>query len=368
MQWGVERRGAAGPPEDPPPPGARPWTLAAVYVGAVVGAGFGSGREILHFFASHGAEGLWGCALAGLLFAALGRHVAATCVRHGIRDHRGLYARVLPPAAVAPLDHLTSLFLWLGLAAVLAGAGALARQQFGVPEDVGTLAMAATTAALLWNGRRGLVAANAVLSPAIAAFCAAAAVAGLARGGDLGPPPGGGGWPSQPPWFVDAFLYVGYNALLAVVALCAASPEAGPPRAARAAGLWAAVGGAGVGGLALAVTLALWAEYERAAPVPVPLLAWSAAAGPAWLAAYGGMYGAALLTTAVAAAYGAAARAGRGEPRRWHLLATVASAVPVARLGLVTLVGRVYPAAGAAGALLVAAVLWRAVSPPERTR
>ncbi|MFW6264768.1 MAG: hypothetical protein ACOC3B_01535, partial [Bacillota bacterium] len=45
--------------------------LAFTYVGAVVGAGFSSGREIWRFFARHSLSGLYAIAIVAVFFIVL---------------------------------------------------------------------------------------------------------------------------------------------------------------------------------------------------------------------------------------------------------------------------------------------------------
>ena len=46
--------------------------VAATYIGTVVGAGFASGQEVLQFFSAYGMKGLFGIAVATLLFFIFG--------------------------------------------------------------------------------------------------------------------------------------------------------------------------------------------------------------------------------------------------------------------------------------------------------
>ena len=50
-------------------------TVAAIYIGTVIGAGFASGREIWEFFSQYGTAGTWGLLYSTLLLAVLGAKV-----------------------------------------------------------------------------------------------------------------------------------------------------------------------------------------------------------------------------------------------------------------------------------------------------
>ena len=64
------------------------FTLASVYVGTVIGAGFASGQEILQFFGKHGYKGILGVMVITVLFSLLGAldlNTVYTRKIHGLR-------------------------------------------------------------------------------------------------------------------------------------------------------------------------------------------------------------------------------------------------------------------------------------------
>jgi uncharacterized membrane protein YkvI len=61
------------------------WLLAKIstaYIGAVIGAGFASGQEIMQFFILHDGKGLTGAVLATLLFSYLGNRLLTNNLKH----------------------------------------------------------------------------------------------------------------------------------------------------------------------------------------------------------------------------------------------------------------------------------------------
>jgi uncharacterized membrane protein YkvI len=331
---------------------------AAVYVGAVVGAGFGSGREILQFFSVYGGAGLWGCLMAGAAFGWLGARVLQLAAEGRAPDYRRLYAVALGERLATPAEWVSSAALLVGLAAVLAGAGALAADVYGWPPLCGELLMAAAIAAVLAPGRRGLIGGSLALVPPLVA-AAVGLFAVEARQGHVGWSLAAVGGPAARhpgAWLLGAVLYVGYNVMLAAVTLCAAG-RGRPVRGARAGGL---LGGVLLGVLAALVHSVLLAHLGEVADAPLPLGRVVAAYGPAWLAAYSACLGLALLTTGIATAFTLADRFG---PRRLPVgvaaAAVVLAALPLAGRGLVTLVATAYPVMGALGLLLCVGLVGR---------
>jgi uncharacterized membrane protein YkvI len=325
---------------------------ASVYVGAVVGAGFATGREVLHFFAAYGSAGLWGCLAAGAAFGWLGSRILRLAATGAAPDYARLY-RVALGRAARPADWSTTACLFVGLSVVLAGGAALGSETWGLSPATGALLLALLIAAVLLPGRSGLVWANVALVPLLAAAALVLLVAEAAAPGFWHSVLAAAPAPGRPPagWPLGAVLYVGYNILLGAVALCAVGDGMSPRAAARAG----ALGGLGLGVLAAGVAAPLLAHLPEVAASPVPLLRVVESHGSVWRAAYAGCLGGALLTTGVATAYALAGRLRlRALPPGLVAAGAVFLALPLAAAGIVALVATVYPAMGALGLLLCA--------------
>lgn len=323
-------------------------SVAASYVGAVVGAGFGSGREIVHFFAAHGATGLLGAGLSGVLFAWLGAAALRRGVAEGLPHYGALLRRLCGRALGAALDRLATVFLLLTVVVVLAGGGALG-VALGGRRWEGASGVAGLLLAGAWGGRRGHLA----LSGTLVAVLVALALWSLVRTLAAHPPAlllATPAWrPRQPSWALHAVLYVAFNLVLGLAGLCAGVPAGeSPQRAARGA----AVGGATLGLLCLAATAALLPLRPTALHAELPLRAALPARG-AGAAAFPLSLLAALWTTG-SAALAALAQRLPAVPPRLGTLCLVALALPPSLLGLAWLVAVVYPLMGYAGLPLLA--------------
>jgi len=330
--------------------------LAAVETGALVGAGFASGREVFEFFAVHGAGGRAGVVLFAVLLAVLGGLMLDGARRAGSRSYIAFARATAGPRVAQITDPLVAFGLFVGLAVTLAGAGALLDQLGWGHAAIGVLACGAVTAAIAWRGERGVVAANAVVVPVLIGLVLL--VAGAPQLADLvswhagvGALVGASGG--------SAAQYFLYNGLLAVVLFGSLGGRATSPRAA-----WLAAGLAALalGVLALSILDALQAHPGVAARA-LPMMALAARRGHTVYALYALALALALFTTAVGNAYGLAARLGAMERGRAPLaVVPVAAAVPLALVGFVPLVrygyrlvavaGLVYLCTLAAGSLL----------------
>lgn len=125
------------------------WSVAAVYIGGVMGAGFASGQELVVFFVNYGRAGLWGIVLATLLLC-LGTGLILTyCAKEDASSYAHLFQRLHPRMTVF-YDLLYSVFLFIGISVMLAGIGAAASTALG-----GFLARSITTILILGVLRQG---------------------------------------------------------------------------------------------------------------------------------------------------------------------------------------------------------------------
>lgn len=349
--------------------------MAVVFVGAVVGGGFASGRELWLFFAGYGPKGILGALLSGALLAAAG-FAAARRAAASPPGYAGLF-RTLPASVVSPFDALVFAFLFASFGVVLAGGGALAREALGLPYDAGVLALAVPLAACLAAGERGILAASALLTPMLVALVAGLSGLRLAHRALISAAPGA--LPSATPtwdapasaslpvpWWWAACLYAAYNGLIGVVAIASLDrTRLQSPGAASGA----ACGGLFLGGLASLATAALLTAPHTATDA-LPLLSMARESGDVWRWAYPASLYAALFTTGAAAGFGMAERlpARPAALRAWFPLASVALALPLTRAGLPALVRIVYPLVAYAALLLAAWGGLAALRPRARPR
>lgn len=327
--------------------------VAAAYIGAVIGAGFGSGREVLQFFAAYGRSGLVGAALAGVLFALLGTLLLRRAVH---LEPDGSYAQLLRDVCGAhfgsAMDAITSVFLFAGLAVVIAG-GAAVLGPYGLSPWVAGLIWALGLAVAALGGGSLLLWSNFALLPVIIGYALFAAwYAHLTTAGP---------WTAERDpavavgnWATGATLYVAYNTVLAVATLTAAARRLRSAAEATAAGI---MGGVGLGALCLLVTFALLPSYQNVSGLPLPLGA-VFPAGSVAAQVYPLCLGAALWTTGAAILV---ALAPKLSTRPWLPVIPPLAALPVAQIGLAGLVRRFYPVMGYAGLPLLLLVVVRAL-------
>lgn len=330
---------------------------AAIYVGAVVGAGFASGREIYIFFVRHGSAGPLAAAAAGLMLGLAAACFLPAATRAGAEDYATMCDYVAGRwGGVAAA--LLSVFLFAGLSVMLAAGATVIALHTSVTYSASVVAMAAITTGFVVFGSRGIAAVNNWLVPYL--IVAVLLVAGATLAGS----PAGAGRPDAltvnlligaPA--LSLLLYVGYNFVTGVAVLLSL-----PPACPRQRANGALLGGVALGAMLGLAAAALATQASEIAHLPLPLLDLARALGPAASVLYVPAIGAAILTTAVADAY---ALARRFSPERPWLagLGAIVLAMPLANQGFVTLVDNGYPLLGLAGLMFLGLAIWRITRP-----
>lgn len=332
--------------------------VAVLYAGAVVGAGFASGQEILQFFIVFGESGLWGVMLAAALFCYLGGLVMFLAVSIGSGNYRDLYRVILGSAPGRLMDCLSLFMLPGGVVVMLAGGGAVFSEHLGLPQALGTLLTALITAAVVIRGLKGVISANALLVPlkmaAIVIVCLLALTFAQAGGESHRISGAAGG--SRINWAWSAVLYVSYNMVVPVAVLSSLG---------RTVSLRAGVVGGMLGGLVLGAAAGLMVVtglkfYPGITGYEVPLLYIAGSLGSGLKIVMGVLVWVAILTTAIADTHGFASRFADSRSGRYKAagMGLVLLALPLSSLKFSLLVKFLYPLFGYAGLILLAALLF----------
>jgi len=349
--------------------GVSVFSVAATYVGTVVGAGFATGQEILKFFTHFGLFGIYGALVAMLLLALLGSAVLRLGFRERAKSHEDVVVAAAGTRIGRLLDWVITFFLFGSAAVMMAGAGAVFAEHWHLSRTMGTLLMALLAGGTVLTGLRGVVAAISAVAPILVLMVlviASGTITGVGlSSADLAwfrPDAAATGL-----WPVSALLYVSYNLLLSVSVLGPLGAEASEERTLHAGGL---IGGIVLGACALLINLAVMAGLPETAGYEVPMLH-LARRFPTWIqTAYSAVLWAEVYTTAVSSLYGLAARLAEAETPRFRLVTAGAAllALVASQVGFSTLVGFLFPLVGWFGLLFIGGVALRALRPRATAR
>lgn len=323
------------------------WSVAAVYIGGVVGAGFASGQELVVFFVSHGRAGLWGILLATLLLCLGTNLILSYCARQDVSSYAHLFDQ-LSPRMTLFYDLLYSLFLFIGISVMLAGIGAMATTTLGAL--LARLITSMLILAALRRGATGVGKASSWLAPILVVVLCALALYRLQDHAIHLPKL------ARQSAFEAAALYASYN-LGFSLAVLASVHRAVQTRKDR----WKLVIGANLalGTCMLLLFLALSTlnplQLATAFPLAHLLASWGPWAGILYeLALWAAMY-----STAIAHALALVHRLTASLPLSWGKASSLVTAASLALsyLGFNNLIRVAYPMLGLAGLWILASLV-----------
>ncbi len=306
--------------------------IAAIFSGAIIGAGFASGQELQIFFVRYGICGLWGIVLAGVLFSTLSAIVLSAGKRPGIANYRD-YMDLLFGRQMGHIVFLiTELFMMVSFCVMISGGGTLFDEQFHLPKTVGVLITALLCYFMIQGDERHLASVNLYLVPlmvfgmvfvCVCFFLTQTKSVWLSDGENQGNA------------FFSALLYVSYNMMTAIAVLIPSGRLAVKRKTAVMGGV---VGGALLLLVAVLAFSVLFVMSKTELSSELPLLLASAQIGEILSFVYALVLYMAMLTTAAANGFSVMEHvSSRGGNRRIYaailcLLSMFVSKVPFSRM------------------------------------
>lgn len=339
-----------------------PLQIAVTFTGSFLGAGFLSGQELLQFFGQFGGWGIAGMALsigAFVLFSLLTLDIAK---RTGCQEFERIIVHGDHPWLRRLFGAVFLIFLFGCMMGMIAGAGALLEQIFGLPALAGDLLLAAAVFLVAVAGASGILTAFSIVVPLLVA---AALVVGLLAFGLLPADPMfalplSSGNPLLGSWLFSAVSFLSYNMMAAITILVPLSQSMGDRRAIRR--------GIGLGAGLLAVIsvfilLPMILFRSLAAGAELPMLALAAQISPALGILYALLLLCGMFTAALSSLFGITARmearrGGRISPCLTALLCAAAFAGSI--FGFRNVVSYIYPICGYVGFFALLGILFHA--------
>lgn len=331
--------------------------VAATYVGAVMGAGFASGQEIQQFFANYGGWGLAGIFLSAGLFAVFGWMMMDLQAIWRVTTYSDFFRLLIGPTWGKRMDLFISVLLFVGLLAMLSGAGALFHQYFGLSSWVGVALTSVILILALWFRGEGVLWINSVLIPLKFVFCLGIAVLAIVMGsqGD-GEGLSAAANPFMHNWVFSAILYVSFNLTLALVVFASLGKEVQKPGA-----KWGALlGGAALGLFAGAIGGALL-RFPEVKGLEIPMVAVAGKLGEWTAFCYVLVLWLAMITAAIGNAFSLVTKLAetRRIPPRIAAFTLIFLAFPLAGVKFSVLVKVAYPVFGYLGLVLLPLLFFR---------
>ncbi|WP_044893113.1 membrane protein [Bacillus alveayuensis] len=333
--------------------------IAGAFIGLIVGAGFASGQEILQFFTSFGWLGILGTMLATLLFAFLGMNLTQLGSKMQTTSHKAVIYSICGRYLGVVVDMMITFFLFGVLVVMIAGAGSIFEQQFGVPSIVGSIFMTIITILTVSLNIQRVISMIGLITPfllvlvvIISGYSLATMEHSLLDTNQLIDPQ----YAAASNWGLGALLYVSYNIAAGAAMLVVMG---GAVKDEKTAGLGGILGGIGLGVLILLINLGMLAKVETIMGVDMPMLYLANELSPIV-----GMFMSIILlgmiyNTAVGMLYAFSARIVKPQHDKFKMFVALfgTTAFAASFIGFITLVGTLYPLMGYLGFTLIAAIV-----------
>ncbi len=346
--------------------------LAASYVGAVVGAGFASGQEHVHFFYKmplQSGRGIPfagpGILLAGGLFVLFGAALGGLAFEYQTFSSEEFLRQFVPWPLCTIYDSLMTLFIFWSLSIMLAGSGTLFEQSIGLSSRAGILITAIFTIFATAAGIDGLLVVNLIMSPFMVIMPILVAIISMwkrARGFLL--PICMPNFKNVlvsvliPSWPLSALLYVSYNILLAVGVFASIGRDIPDSGTAQRGGI---LGGIALMFFLVAIQIVLVIYGASIAGDELPMLRAASHHGLLIARCYSLALWFAMATTSVCSAFALSQRLSKHFiMSKFSVIAviTIVAGFP-AQLGFAKLVATVYPIVGYMGLPVLAIILFQ---------
>ncbi|SNX55049.1 hypothetical protein [Thermoanaerobacterium sp. RBIITD] len=330
------------------------FSIAATYIGTVVGAGFASGQEVLQFFGYHGVKGFIGLLIAAIIFVVYGYIILLLGNMLNATSHYEVIMKAGVPVFGKIIDYVIIFFLFGAFTAMLAGTGAIFKEQFGLPTALGSVLMAVISVMTVLTGIAGVISAISFVVPIlligvfVVSLLAIIYTPEIAAIGRISMPINA----AVKNFFVSGIIYASYNLLMSVAILA----PLGNQTSTKSKLKWGAIfGGIGLGFGATMILFAILTNMPQVSQYQIPMLYIAGRFSNTLKLVYSFILIAEIYTTAVGNLYGFAARLTVTKNLKYKIYTIIAGGVALvlSRFGFSKLVHYMYPLAGYAGIIML---------------
>lgn len=337
----------------------RSFKIASAFIGIVVGAGFASGQEILQYYTSFGYWGFAGVALATVLFGYLGRVLTGLGSRMQTISHEEVVYKIGGKVIGKIIDYTLIITLFGILVVMIAGAGSIFSQQFGLPPAFGRAVMTILVIfTIMLNVKKVITIIGSITPFLILMVVGIAAYSLLTMDSSFTElePVATEQLSAAPNWFISAINYVSLSiALTTSMALVMGGAEKDSKVAARGG----MIGGIAFGVLILLSYMAIFSKVDIVGSADLPMLSLADNVTPFLGIVMAIVIFSMIYNTAVSLLLSFSARFTEMGTNRFRIFVIIsgASAFGLSFVGFTQLVNWFYPVVGYLGLLLVGALI-----------
>ncbi|MGM8213236.1 YkvI family membrane protein [Virgibacillus sp. W0430] len=334
--------------------------IGSAFIGIIVGAGFASGQEVLQYFTSFGSLGTLAALVATIMFAYLGMTLTKIGSIIKTRSHKEVIYHICGRYIGIVVDAILVLTLFGVGVVMVAGAGSIFDQQFGLPAFIGSFVMTVLFILTAMLNVERVITVIGSITPFLILSIVIIGVYSLLtmEQSFTALDPIAKAQPSSlSNWFISAINYVSFNiAVGASMALVMGGAEENK----KTAALGGLLGGLGIGVLILISHLAIFSKIGIVANVDMPILKIVDGISPIIGIIMSVILFGMIFNTAVSMFYAFAARFVNMQTKKGNIFIVVTGIVAFAAsfVGFTNLVRHFYPFIGFLGLFLVGALIY----------
>lgn len=351
------------------------YTLASVYVGTIIGAGFASGQEIIQFFGEFGGKGILGVLVVTILYILLGITILNIVYTKKIRNFEQ-FAKIYFGRSLYKILNIILLWvLFTSYVVMISGGGAVVYENFDIPYIYGIIGMSLATFIVFIFGVKGIANANKIIVPFLVFIILWVGFNIIYKNEAIFSNFHASYFIddsilsnknmvksfiiqviTELKWLFSAVTYFAHNTIGSTVVMCSLGPLIYDKRSAKLGGM---LGGIILGILGLIILLSLLILHSNIIGLEVPMVTVAGNLGKVWRVLYSLVLLLAMFTTAIANGYGCISGLSsliRVNKKIISILICIIS-IPLARLGFKNLVTYMYPLFGYIGMILIFSII-----------
>ena len=329
--------------------------VALMYVGAIMGAGFASGRELWQFMGLFGRKGIIGTVFVAICFVVLGFMTSYIARAKNTRDFAVIITPEGHPKLMAAVSVFMSLMLFSVLITMSAAGGALLNQNYGISRIYGGVSICFFVVITVLGDFQRVSKVFKYIMPVLFAIAVVTSLLNIfsdfgALGGYREVKPA----TMAPNWVLASALYISYNLLAMIPMISSASIHAKDEKNALAG---AVLGGIMVGVLALVINLALQKDMSFSDANDMPMLAYARLISKPVGFIYSVILFVAIYSAATSNFYGFTTKIPEGAKKSKIVILAALAAFCLGLLGFKNIVAYMFSAEGYLGFAIIALLI-----------
>jgi len=239
-----------------------------VYIGAILGAGFASGEEILQYFVIYEQKGIFAVLLSAFLFILMGWSVMDIVYKNNIKGYCEFTKLVFGDKLGVYIEFLSVIFMLILFAAMISAGGVMAEEVLNINSKAAVIVFVLICFITFNFNLKGIILINQIVSPLLI-------IGGVGLGlytyfeKTIFVSTGSILKILSQKYILSAVVYVAYNIITAISVLATLGESIHSKKTAK---YGAILGGGLLGIMGLSIALGIWANYYEVADLQLPML------------------------------------------------------------------------------------------------